>query len=315
MAVMWASLISLSLFFGGVRSFADELSRNSVISLSDVGSKGLVEAAPLSRSTATTRAFVTDLVDPEGKPAMVQYRVILPKGFDPSKKYPVVYFLHGYGDNMEMIEREGALSVMDSLVDSGKSGFIIVSPSGGTEYWMNGFSNGLRWEDVVTGPLIENFEANYPSAKTSPMDRVLAGISMGGSSAVRIAMDHPGLYGAVAGHSPVFRDEKAAQEFPEIYGKGKDYAARDPFSLAKAGKQIPAVIRLDGGFKSAVDLHGRARDFAEEFHIPSCALHFSDTDGDHADSYWSKHLPEYFDWYSRYFDQTQVGALKNPDCP
>ncbi|MFM6928887.1 MAG: alpha/beta hydrolase [Bdellovibrio sp.] len=232
----------------------------------------------------------------------VKYRVLLPKNFNSSYKYSVVYYLHGRDSDRWALEGLGVCESMNALIDSGKTPFIIIAPDGGTTYWMNAAGKNERWGDVITHELVGDVDSKYPTI-ASPEGRLLSGISMGGHGTFQLNLNFPGIFGALAAHSPAFRTEKEAlKEFPLQFGAGQDFKDRDPFSLMQeAGKRLHIPIWMDIGAKD--DWFKNTKRMAEylkeigytgELHIGE------DFDGAHELSYWKKHLPEYLDWYSKH---------------
>ena len=116
----------------------------------------------------------------------VQY---LPKGYDPNKKYPLVFFLHGAGergDDLDVAMRNG---YMKHVRESGKEyPFIFVGPQCPFEkYWGCYTESLLGFLDYImeTLPIDE--------------DRVyLTGLSMGGTGTFMLAMAAPDRFAALA---------------------------------------------------------------------------------------------------------------------
>lgn len=232
----------------------------------------------------------------------VKYRVLLPKNYDHSHKYSVVYYLHSRDADRWSLEGLGVCDRMDTLIDAGKSAFIIVTPDGGSTYWMNAAGKDERWGDVITQELIADVDSKYPTI-ASPEGRLLSGVSMGGHGAFQLNLNYPGIFGALAAHSPAFRTEKEAnKDFPLQFGSGKDFKERDPFSLMQeGGKRLHIPIWMDIGAKDTwFPNTKKMADYLEsigytgELHIGENAT------GMHEISYWRAHLPEYLDWYSKH---------------
>jgi enterochelin esterase-like enzyme len=74
----------------------------------------------------------------------VHYCVYLPAGYDadatkrPPQTYPVLYFLHGLGDNEQTLFNSGGWTLLDDLRQRRKIGeFLIVAPEGGRTFYIN----------------------------------------------------------------------------------------------------------------------------------------------------------------------------------
>jgi S-formylglutathione hydrolase len=138
--------------------------------------------------------------------------IYLPPGYKSKTKrrYPVVYFLHGYTDddakwyglqkhwiNMPVI--------IDSLFAGGKANeMIIVTPNAYTRYQGSMYSNSVttgNWEDYVAKELVAYIDAHYRTIPTAA-SRGLAGHSMGGYGTLRISEKHPEIFSSIYLLSP-----------------------------------------------------------------------------------------------------------------
>ena len=141
-----------------------------------------------------------------GQPA--GYSVFLPPSFskNPSRTYPVIYFLHGLNNDETSwtVERYGHVqNSLEQMMLSGKlPEFIMVHPRGDSSFYCNYLDASKRYEDLVTQELVTYMESNYRAAKGRE-NRAIAGTSMGGYGALKIAMKYPDRYAAVVGQSPI----------------------------------------------------------------------------------------------------------------
>ena len=135
--------------------------------------------------------------------------VYLPPSYALSEnRYPVVYYLPGYGDST--ITGFRLPENMDSLAENGQvKEMIIVVASGdskmGGSFYVNSPVTG-NWEDYIVKDVVGYVDANY---RTLPQaeSRGIAGHSMGGFGALNIAMHHPDVFSAVYSLSPGLFDE------------------------------------------------------------------------------------------------------------
>jgi len=136
------------------------------------------------------------------------YSVFLPPSFSKnrSRTYPVIYFLHGLNNDETSwtVERYGNVqNSIEQMMLSGKlPEFIMVHPRGDSSFYCNYLDGTGRYEDLVAQELIAFMETNYRAAKGRE-NRAIAGTSMGGYGALKIAMKYPDRYAAVAGQSPI----------------------------------------------------------------------------------------------------------------
>ena len=113
-------------------------------------------------STAQDESFYSRILPTrDGQQTLVKYRVILPKDYQSTNWYSVVYFLHGRDSNRFMLEELGVMQRLDQWEGKrGKINFIFVSPECGNCYWMNAALINERWGDVVTQELVKDVEKN-----------------------------------------------------------------------------------------------------------------------------------------------------------
>jgi S-formylglutathione hydrolase FrmB len=140
--------------------------------------------------------------------AAERYSVFLPPSFskDASRTYPVVYFLHGLNNDETSwtVERYGHFqNTLEQMMISGKlPEFIMVHPRGDSSFYCNYIDGSKRYEDLVTQELLAFMETNY-RARKGRENRSIAGTSMGGYGALKIAMKYPDRYAAAVGQSPI----------------------------------------------------------------------------------------------------------------
>ncbi|HTE46155.1 MAG TPA: alpha/beta hydrolase-fold protein [Gemmatimonadaceae bacterium] len=130
--------------------------------------------------------------------------VYLPQTYDasPSKRYPVVYLLHGFGGNeQEWVTLAPLKPAMDTLVRAGAvREMIIVMPNGKNaidgSFYTNSTTTG-NWDDFISKELVSYIDAKYRTL-ARPESRGLAGHSMGGYGTFTLGMRHAGdVYGAL----------------------------------------------------------------------------------------------------------------------
>jgi S-formylglutathione hydrolase FrmB len=133
----------------------------------------------------------------------VAYCVLLPASYDSekSRKYPVLYFLHGLGENEQALAGSGAMNIVDDLREQHRLGdFLIVTPDGGRSFYVNSRDGKIRYEDFLLQEFIPFIEKRY-RIQAGRSTRGIAGVSMGGYGAFHTALQHPELFGSVSAHS------------------------------------------------------------------------------------------------------------------
>jgi S-formylglutathione hydrolase FrmB len=137
-----------------------------------------------------------------GRP--VRYCAFLPASFDQDKtrRYPVLYFLHGLEDNEESLLNFGGWDVVSELRSKGKIGdFVILAPSAGHTFYINSENGKVRYEDFLMKEFMPEMEKRYRAAGTRAT-RGITGISMGGYGALRLAFRYPDEFAAVSAQMP-----------------------------------------------------------------------------------------------------------------
>src|SRR5579862_8389296 len=137
----------------------------------------------------------------------VRYCVYIPSGYDagakehPARRYPVLYFLHGLGDNEQTLFNSGGWTLLDDLRNQHKMGdFLIVAPEGRRSFYINSADGAVRYSDFFLQEFMPQIEGKY-RIRGGRSDRAISGISMGGYGALRFAFAHPELFSAVSAQS------------------------------------------------------------------------------------------------------------------
>src|SRR5580698_1594076 len=137
----------------------------------------------------------------------VHYCVYLPASYDagatqhPAQKYPVLYFLHGLGDNEQTLFNSGGWTLLDDLRNQHKLGdFLIVAPEGRRSFYINSADGSVRYSDFFLQEFMPHIERAY-RILPGRAGRAISGISMGGYGALRFAFAHPELFSAVSAQS------------------------------------------------------------------------------------------------------------------
>ena len=257
---------------------------------------------------------------------VVHFCVYLPAGYDsapanPSapRRYPVLYFLHGLGDNERTLFNSGGWTLLDDLRRQHKIGdFLIVAPEGRRSFYINSADGSVLYSDFVLREFIPHIESKY-RIHAGRSGRAISGISMGGYGALRFAFSHPEIFSAASAQSaalitesPQELDAAAHSGAPlgrvlaEVFGNPLDashWNNNSPIVLAKknaAGLRKPAIYFNCGqddnyGFNKGADalhLQLQRENIAHEYHAYA---------GDHSLSYFLSHFSEIMQFHSRAF--------------
>ncbi len=168
--------------------------------------------------------------------------VLLPPGYDGSaERYPVIYFLHGYGAFPTQI-KHFSQNAYDEMEAGRIKPCIIVAVNGasamGGSFYVNSPRTG-RWEDHVATELTTAIDARYRTI-ASAAGRGLMGFSMGGFGALHLGLAHPDLFSAVWSLCPgVFTPGKGLRE-AMLSWKGSDGFLKAYAAAFTSGNAIPA---------------------------------------------------------------------------
>lgn len=119
---------------------------------------------------------------------------------EPNSHFPVIYALHGFGTSGA--DWPGFLKApvaFDRAIAAGARPAIVVMPNAMSPLGGVMFSSSVTtgdWERFIAHDLVSWVDANYRTLP-SRHARGLAGFSMGGYGALRIAMKHPDVFSAV----------------------------------------------------------------------------------------------------------------------
>ena len=137
----------------------------------------------------------------EGNAAARDVVVVTPPGYDENtaKRYPVVYYLHGYW--MPVAVQQEGFRLEEAVQEAADNGhdFIMVMPDGFSKQRGGFYSSGPTvgdYESMVAQDLVNWVDANYRTL-ADPASRGLAGHSMGGYGTARIAMKRPGIFSSI----------------------------------------------------------------------------------------------------------------------
>jgi len=141
--------------------------------------------------------------------------VFLPPSYATQKtrRYPVIYALHGYSIGAEQWTHEIHVpQTIEGAIAQGAQDMIVVLPDSKTVYNGSMYSSSVTtgdFENFIAHDLVAYIDAHYRTiAKRS--SRGLVGHSMGGYGASRIGMKHPDVFGSLYIMSPCCMSPRAA---------------------------------------------------------------------------------------------------------
>lgn len=246
-----------------------------------------------------------------------KYAIYLPPDYETSNRsYPVLYLLHGGGDDQSGWIQFGEVQhIADKCINEGSSTpMIIVMPDANTG--RRGFFNDIKgdwqYEDFFFKEFIPFIEKTY-RIRSEKRYRAIAGLSMGGGGTFMYALHHPEMFSSAcplsASIGPLsmeeakkryLRDnEKLSETVIENYYKNHNALSLIGNMPDDQKKTVRWYIDCgDDDFlyegNSLVHIAMRKKEIPHEFRV---------RDGGHTWTYWRTALPEVLEFISVSFHQ------------
>jgi S-formylglutathione hydrolase FrmB len=216
----------------------------------------------------------------------------------PRTDFPVLYLLHGLSDDhtawlrYTSVERYAAAA-----------GLAVVMPAVGRSFYANEHSGGRYW-DFVSEELPQVVQ-NFFRVSQRPEDTYVAGLSMGGYGAMKLALTHPDRYAAAASLSGALdlvelvsqeQREERIELFKRVFGK-RIAPSDDLFALLEKadGRALPRLHVSTGTEDAPVLVKGNRR-FVAELADAGADVTSDFRPGEHVWQLWDDLLPEVIDW-------------------
>jgi enterochelin esterase-like enzyme len=238
------------------------------------------------------------------------YAIYLPPGYDETdRSYPVLYLLHGSGDDHTGWVQFGQVQhIADKAIAEGKAApMIIVMPDGDTK--VRGYFNlpdgSFSYEDFFFKELIPHIEKTY-RVRSDQRYRAISGLSMGGGGTIFYTLHHPELFAAAAPLSATTaawrQNTNATKEQVDAYVKKQNVdsllnnATTEDLNKIKRVRWYVSCGDDDFLYKDNSELHilFRTKNIPHEYRVK---------DGGHTWTYWRMELPEVLDFVSKSFTQ------------
>ncbi len=248
------------------------------------------------------------------------YSVYLPAGYQLSERtYPVLYLLHGAGDNHTSWEQFGEVShIADKAMDEGSATPMIIVMPDAHEGYFNELDNSWHGEDFFFKELIPHVEKTY-RVKTDKQFRAVAGLSMGGGGSIGYALRHPDMFSAVcplsAAPGPADYEEFINRSYRRIGKERTDSLAKSVLDSAYIetnliekfrslnGEQLEKVKKLRWYFDCGDDDHLSIRlaDMRKVMDTQKIPHEYRVRNGSHNWEYWRGSLPQVLKFVSKSF--------------
>ena len=246
-----------------------------------------------------------------------KFAIYLPPDYETShRNYPVLYLLHGSGDDQTgWVQYGEVLHIADKAINEGKATpMIIVMPDANTGQrgYFNNIKGDWRYEDFFFQELIPYIEKTY-HAKKEKRFRAISGLSMGGGGTFMYALHHPEIFSSACPLSASvgaltvenFKENlfKKNESYPDSIVQPY-YEKHNAISLINElpAEQLKSVRWFidcgDDDFlyegNSLVHIALRKKEIPHEFRI---------RDGGHTWTYWRASLPVVLEFVSDAFHQ------------
>ena len=247
-----------------------------------------------------------------------KFAVYLPPDYETSQRsYPVLYLLHGYGDDQTgWVQFGEVLHIADEAINSGKSTpMIIIMPDANTGKvgYVNSISGDWRYEDFFFQELMPYVEKTF-RIKGEKRYRAIAGLSMGGEGTFIYALHHPELFSSAcplsAATGPKNIDDMKNYR---LWAPGDNISDAEKEAYFKKYSVLSLINNIPDDQKKAVRWYIDCGD--DDFLYEGNSLvhiamrqkeiphEFRMRDGGHAWSYWRTALPVVLEFVSMSFHQ------------
>lgn len=246
-----------------------------------------------------------------------KYAVYLPPDYETStRSYPVLYLLHGAGDDQTgWVQFGEVLNITDKAIREGTATpMIIIMPDANTgrRGYFNDVKGDWNYEDFFFKELMPYVEKKY-RIKGDKRYRAIAGLSMGGGGSFVYALHHPELFSSACPLS--------AATGPLTIDDAKKQLSRDnpnlPDSVITKYYNTHSVVQMMNDMPDAQKKAVRwyIDDGDDDFlYEGNCMVHitmrkkeipheFRIRDGGHTWTYWRASLPEVLAFVSAGFHQ------------
>jgi len=260
----------------------------------------------------------------------VRYCVMLPPnyGTETQKKYPVLYFLHGLGENEQTLLRSGGWGLIEDLRRDHKVGdFLMIAPEGRGSFFINSADGHDRYNDFFLIEFLPYIETHYRVIRQR-RSRGVTGLSMGGYGALRFAFAHPELFGSVSAQSPALITEAPRALNADLRNGGPlagllgrvfgnpinvpHWIENNPFELARKNQaQIRnEAIYINCGEQDEYGFAASAEQMHKQLQAENIKHEFRLYPGGHNAEYFLSHLGETIEFHWHAFPSGTTKAVR-----
>ena len=215
-------------------------------------------------------------------------------------KFPVLYLLHGYGNDYKAWLRYTSI---ERYAEEHR--IAVVTFSCHNKAYLN-TPNGENFYDFLNEELPE-FVENYFPISDRPEERYIAGLSMGGYGALLHGLQHPERYSAIGAMSPAVPEKDAPQE--DRWPMRTDLYAVTRHALEEQ-QRLPDLFMCIG---SKDFLYARVTTYCQTFRPQwhGSRFRYDDLPGyEHEFAIWDREIQEFLAWIRRDDVYARMGKNK-----
>lgn len=225
----------------------------------------------------------------------VAYSVVLPPGYglvtSRSKRYPVLYLLHGWGGHYDSWLTRSSLRRYAAA-----HRLVVVTPEGG-QGWYTDAPDGEPYESHLLREIVPDVDSRFRTINER-RGRGVAGYSMGGYGALKLAFRHPEVFAFAGSTSGALDAASRSDEESLVRAFGEaGHPARAANDLPRLAREFPDERRaalpflyLDCGLRD--EWFAVNRDFAATLAARGFAHEYRQRPGAHVWPYWDAQVQE-----------------------
>ncbi len=216
--------------------------------------------------------------------------VIVPEHTGQRGRRWLLVFLHGRSGN-ESSSNDDAFASLPAL--RGGRAPLIAFPDGGEHgYWHDRAE--ADWGTYVMDEVIPTVTRRFG---IDPHRIAIGGISMGGFGALDIALENPGRFCAVGGHSPALWFE-GSETAPGAFDDAADFERNDVVGTVRADPNAFGEIPVWIDYGESDDFRPYDEGFVAAVEAGEADFTHHSWPGGHEGSYWAAHWPQYLRFYT-----------------
>lgn len=198
----------------------------------------------------------------------MKYSLYLPAGYEEGVSYPILYLLHGYGDeNNAWLDKGNLIMTARSYEKNGGNPMIVVCPDGLTDFYQG------RWENYMYEELMPEVESKYKFNGK----RAVAGLSMGGYGSLYYWCKYSDMYCYAYAMSPAV----------DVNGTARLLVGKDKSTLPQ--------LTIETGIQDQTTSLTSITEFHDYLVSEEIEHEFITRDGSHDWNFWQACLPKALD--------------------